>query len=339
LEWTSGTDSDGDTTHDEFQFSATSDFSDIITSSSSATSPQSVSSLANTTAYFWRVRTCDAYTCGSYSTDNFTVYTCPALTTTTTSGGGGGGGGSSCGGQNECQLADKACRGNNRLVCGNFDTDAFLEWNVIPCKPWQRCENGQCIEACTETWTCEDWGACSIAGLQTRTCEDVNVCGTTDQQPPRQRACVPGAGESPVLLGVPPFMLNAPTVLTSPVVPFGTGLLGFLLGLLTLSLLFDRQFTVALLLIELRKMAWLIGRNEIAKAEAYNTRVVDPHIRKAVLDDRKPAHRKVLRIYYALNGDIARYHERQARKSGEKSRADAFAKRAAEFTKLVETYS
>jgi len=341
LEWTSGTDADGDPTRDEIQFSDRSDFSNVISSSTNTTSPYSVASLENTTTYWWRVRTCDAFgACSSYASDNFTMYTCTtSVVVSSGGGGGGGGGGSTCGGFNECQWGDVGCRGNARMVCGNFDGDAFLEFNIIPCPAWQKCVNGACVERCTENWQCESWGPCSLAGVQTRTCEDVHLCGTDDYMPATQRGCVPGVGEAPVLLGVPPFTIATPTILTTPMIPIGTGVLGFILGLLTLSLLFDKQFDALQLGLQLRTMSQMLKRGDFAKADVYNTRVVEPHIRSAVLDERKPAHRTILRVYYELNRDLARYHEKLALKVGEKAKASAFAKRADEFAKLIEKYA
>lgn len=72
LEWTSGTDSDGDTTRDEFQLSNLSDYSSNVSSDNSASSPKTVSSLS-AGSIFWRVRTCDNVTCSNYSSDVFVI--------------------------------------------------------------------------------------------------------------------------------------------------------------------------------------------------------------------------------------------------------------------------
>lgn len=67
LSWTSGTDPEGDTTHDEFQFQ-----SEAIVSP--ATSPVTKTGLVLGTTYTWRVRTCDSIgACSAWASDTFTV--------------------------------------------------------------------------------------------------------------------------------------------------------------------------------------------------------------------------------------------------------------------------
>ncbi len=342
LQWTSGTDSDGDNTTDTLQFSNTSDFSNIIDSSTSATSPRTENGLSNTSALYWRVRTCDSFgSCSSYASDIFFDYTC----ITSTGGGGGGGGGGGSGGSgcnpyfNQCQLGDVGCRGNSKMICGDWEHTGYLIFNFIPCEPGKSCINSACVDKCQEEWICDTWSKCSAEGIQTRACRDYHNCGAEEFKAPDQRTCVPGVGEAPLLIGVPPFTIAAPTVMTTPLVPIATVALGFLLGLLTLSLLFDRQFDVMVLSHQLGQEAKMITKGEYAKADVFNTKVVDSHIRRAVLDDRKAGHRAILKKYYEMNRDIARYHARLALKVGEKAKASVLAKRAEEFNQLVQKYS
>ncbi|MCX6767519.1 MAG: hypothetical protein NTY90_02190 [Candidatus Micrarchaeota archaeon] len=64
LQWASGTDSDGDPAHDEFQLN-----SDPI---ENATSPKNVSGLGSPSYNTWRVRTCDSLgACSSWASDSF----------------------------------------------------------------------------------------------------------------------------------------------------------------------------------------------------------------------------------------------------------------------------
>ncbi len=64
LEWTSGTDSDGDVTYDQFQLNAG--------PVENATSPKTVSGLASPSYNTWAVRTCDALgACSAWSSDSF----------------------------------------------------------------------------------------------------------------------------------------------------------------------------------------------------------------------------------------------------------------------------
>lgn len=339
--WTSGVDSDGDATYDEFSLSNTTDFSVNISSSGNATSPVTVSALSTPMAFYWRVRTCDVFgACSAYSLDSFLVRTCPAG-----SGGGGGGGGSggasSCQGNtfDECILGDKGCRANARLVCGNFDTDQYLELGAIDCKVGETCDNGACVADCDEQWECTEWSGCTAAGVETRSCEEINGCGTDAVKPYESRSCIPGLGETPLLIGVPPFTIAPPDVLTTPIVPIATALLALLLAALTLSLVFDKQLDTLVLYGQLERGGSLLKHKQFAKADVYNRQVLDPHIRKAPLDERKPFHRKILRKYHELNRDIARYHEQLARQVGDKAKTEEFAKRVDEYAKQAMKYA
>jgi hypothetical protein len=55
----------------------------------------------------------------------------------------------------------------------------------------EECEKGV---ACTESWTCGEWGQCA-GGVQTRTCVDANACGTVLQKLSESQTCT-GSGSS-----------------------------------------------------------------------------------------------------------------------------------------------
>ncbi len=76
LEWISGTDPDGDTTHDEFEFSDRYDFSTILHSANPASSPIAITGLADFEKYYWRIRTCDDEGCSGWVSDSFIKYEC-----------------------------------------------------------------------------------------------------------------------------------------------------------------------------------------------------------------------------------------------------------------------
>ncbi|MBD3361534.1 hypothetical protein GF358_01950 [Candidatus Woesearchaeota archaeon] len=83
--WTSGTDPEGDTTYDEFQFN-----NNTIVSPATSGITQA---LSGTFYYTWKVRTCDVYgACSAWSKDSFVKFTCPSVASPTTPGGGGGAG-------------------------------------------------------------------------------------------------------------------------------------------------------------------------------------------------------------------------------------------------------
>ncbi len=82
LNWTSGTDPEGDPVHDEFQFSHFYDFSTLLYSNTSATSPTIMTNLSNDSIYYWRVKTCDPERCSPWATDSFIVSLCPVCTIT-----------------------------------------------------------------------------------------------------------------------------------------------------------------------------------------------------------------------------------------------------------------
>ena len=82
LNWSSGADSDGDSTYDQYQFNS----GTII----NATPPRTESGLS-VANYAWRVRTCDSFNyCSSWVEDSFLATGCAAATTCTPCGGGGG---------------------------------------------------------------------------------------------------------------------------------------------------------------------------------------------------------------------------------------------------------
>lgn len=346
FEWTSGVDSDGDPTNDEFQLANDSSFSNIISSSTTAISPLTVTSgLFNTSFLFWRVRTCDNFSsCSSYVTDTFFIFTCAdqVITLVGGGGGGGGGGGRTCPADvSQCTPGDSGCSGDgsSRLVCGNFDTDPSFEFGRVACEAGTRCQSGECLRLCSEEWMCGDWGECSFAGTQSRDCVDLNDCNTNIIAPVTQRTCIPGIDEAPLLLGVPPFIVPAPQFLTTPLIPVATLVLAIVLALLTLSLLFDKQIDQFVLKSELNHEKKLLSKRKIAKADAYNTKVVEPHMRKFSFKESKPAHRNLKKMYNEMNRDIAKYHSQLAKKVGEKGKASMFEKRAETYAKGVTKYS
>jgi hypothetical protein len=71
LQWTSGTDSDGHSTYDEYRFNGT--------LSSNVTSPQTEILTGIVDYFVWEVRTCDVHgACSSWINDTFIKYVCPA---------------------------------------------------------------------------------------------------------------------------------------------------------------------------------------------------------------------------------------------------------------------
>ncbi|HSU72830.1 MAG TPA: hypothetical protein VLJ21_03195 [Candidatus Binatia bacterium] len=337
LNWTSGTDSDGDTTHDELQFSATSDFSDLIDSSSSASPLYVISGLTNTTTYFWRVRTCDQYSsCSNYATDNFTIYTCIVLITqNVTSGGGGGGGGSTCG-ANECQMGDRACRGNSKLVCGDYNNDAYLEFKAEACSPWEKCQNGNCVSACSENWQCSEWSVCAITGIQHRSCEDANYCDTKAVKPTEERACIPFT-EAPVY--IPPLLVSSPFLAVNAILLLAILMLVAQVIVLLLIILLGRRIELMHVSKSLRQMSELLRKGDFVQADLFRTQVLEPRIARAVLDERDPSHRKLLRTFVEQKLALARHYLKLAEKSGDKGKVASWRKRVDEIVKLTERYA
>ncbi len=350
FEWASGVDPDGDDTKDEFQLSNTSDFSNIIDSNSNTTSPITSLGLLNVTVFYWRVRTCDVIgACSAYSTDTFALFTCDTVTVVS-SGGGGGGGGRTCPGAfNECFVGDTGCRGDGsaRYVCGNFDIDQFLEFGTVECESGTTCQNGECQSLCNEEWMCSKWGdgddddddddGC-IGGIESRVCIDLNGCDSDTLKPAEQRTCIPGEDEQPILLGVPPFTIPAAELLTTPIIPVATAVLAVLLAIMTLVLLFDKQIDAFFMFQQLSKHAGLIRKKKFAQADLYDSKVVEPHMKKYKFNEKKPRDRNMLRMHHEIHRETAKYHEKLALKVGEKAKAALFKKQALKHAKTAIKY-
>ena len=161
LYWTSGTDPNGDATHDEYDFNGT---------VKNATSPQVEQGLTGTSLITWRVRTCDALgACSSWTTDTFIradcegLVSCPACPPCESEGGGGG------------------------AICTPYLVTRYITKHYN-------------MTLCNESWVCEDWGECTSAGYQFRECVDTEQCGTTCRMPLIARECIPPEIEKPEIV-------------------------------------------------------------------------------------------------------------------------------------------
>ena len=136
------------------------------TNSSSYTPSSSTNSSSYTPSYSTNsssYSSCTSASCySSYSsskktsiTSTYAVYTPPACT-------------------NECSVnGQRVCVGNGWKQCGNYDSDSCLEWSSITyCGSGQTCNNGQCINTCTDE--------CSINGQRVCVGNGWKQCGQYD---------------------------------------------------------------------------------------------------------------------------------------------------------------
>jgi hypothetical protein len=138
LNWSSGTDSDGDSTYDQYQFNS----GTIV----NATPPKTESGLS-VGNYAWRVRTCDFFNyCSSWVEDSFLATGCAAVTTCPGNGGGGGGNCPECpscgnggGGGGGGGVPTPVCEGSYTLIIvtppelkpgDHFDIDVSFESSI-----------------------------------------------------------------------------------------------------------------------------------------------------------------------------------------------------------------
>ncbi|MFH0936057.1 MAG: hypothetical protein V1815_00060, partial [Candidatus Woesearchaeota archaeon] len=69
----------------------------------------------------------------------------------------------------------KQCYTNTSYqICGQYDTDACLDWNIVNCNQGQICSNGNCISSCTLK-TCSDLG--KTCGSWSDGCNGTINCG------------------------------------------------------------------------------------------------------------------------------------------------------------------
>jgi hypothetical protein len=100
-------------------------------------------------------------------------------------GGGGGGGSARCGDGILQGWRGEECEGD--IYCGVGDICNMTTCECVP----------EPAPACTEDWSCIEWGACSQEGIQTRTCTDANACGTASDKPAESQTCTyTGGGAS-----------------------------------------------------------------------------------------------------------------------------------------------
>ncbi|MBI5480801.1 MAG: hypothetical protein HY906_18225 [Deltaproteobacteria bacterium] len=76
----------------------------------------------------------------------------------------------------ECTSGSKQCSGDGFRSCGNFDSDACLDWGpVTPCPTGQTCSNGVCSAACTNE--------CTAGAKECVSTDGFRLCGDFDPDP------------------------------------------------------------------------------------------------------------------------------------------------------------
>ena len=101
--------------------------------------------------------------------------------------------------QNECPLNGvRECSGAGLRTCGNFDADTCLEWSTVTaCASGTFCDQGNCVQTCTDACTTSGAVVCTTDNSGTQTCGDFDSDTCLDLSTavpcPADHACSNGA--------------------------------------------------------------------------------------------------------------------------------------------------